>query len=281
MAFTKVKKLGLFRHSIQTFMSSTTQSKVYLDIDYKCHQMPGLSHGHDSYFIHNNTFGVADGVGGWVREGGDPYQFAKHFTDQCIIAAQLNDTSNTSINSKDILLKASKSAMNSTILGGCTALVCSLINNSILSIANLGDSRVFIYRYYQDIGYNIYFTSNEQIGYSNAPLQLGPKNVMDSGTSLACDPNIWCEYFEIPLFNNDIIICCTDGVSDNLFPHEIGMIAVNSLFKDKNDIKTTANNIVNESLNKQNGTSTHKDTPFGHPKPDDTTCVVALTKVQK
>lgn len=188
---------------------------------------------------------------------------------------------NAYLNSKQLLVRASFPVMeDKELLGGSTALIAMLINRNILSISNIGDSRFYLFRRFPDRNVPIlYFISPEQRYSFNAPIQLSPIQYLDKN-ALAVDPNLWTEYYEIPVTINDIIVFVTDGVSDNLFPNELNQIVIDQFKKymhnDKELSKNLSETIVKASIDKQQGNSINKDAPFGIPKADDTTCVVGV-----
>merc|ERR1712039_796484 len=136
---------------------------------------------------------------------------------------------NAYLNAKDLLIRASMPVMtDDKLLGGSTALIGMIINKNVLSVANIGDSRFYIFRRFPDRNVPIlYFISPEQRFSFNAPIQLAPSQYWD-GNSLAVDPGLWTEYYEIPITVGDIVVFVTDGVSDNLFAGELQSIVMDA-----------------------------------------------------
>ena len=219
-------------------------------------------------------------------KGGNPKEFSKRIMDNCksqlhAIINDANGDGNAYLNSKDLLVRASLPVINDQqLLGGSTALIGMLINRNILSVANIGDSRFYLFRRFPDRHVPIlYFISPEQRYSFNAPMQLSPIQYLEK-SALAVDPSLWTEYYEIPITNGDIIVFTTDGVSDNLFPHELNQIVMDGYKQNGHHSKQLSaylsQAIVNGAVNKQEGKANTPDTPFGAPKPDDTTCVVGV-----
>lgn len=241
--------------------------------------------GEDSYFedSQRNAFGVADGVGGWNSiNTASPKDFANMIMSNC-----KNELSKQQyISAKQLLIDASVPVMKSGVIGGSTALIALLRNDNILDIANIGDSRLYIFRKLVNMGYILYFLTSEQIALFNAPLQLGGWEYVENDDYLVVDPRKWSETYSIPLMSSDIIVNVTDGVSDNLFPQTILKILTSKMNNNKVQIqqltsdqltqiaKEIAQAIVDEAVDVQR--SSFEETPFGTPKPDDTTAVVAI-----
>lgn len=227
-------------------------------------------------------------------KGGNPKEFSQRVMNNCkkeleSIINDPNGDGNAYLNSKELLVRAALPVMqDESLLGGTTALIGMLINTNILSIANIGDSRFYLFRRFPDRSGKphipiLYFQSPEQVYSFNAPMQLAPISNVGKN-SLAVDPNLWTEYYELPITVGDIIIFVTDGVSDNLFPHELNQIVINGYKQCMNNDKQLSANlsesIVKTAVEKQQGLSKNQDAPFGLPKPDDTTVVVACCVAQ-
>lgn len=223
-------------------------------------------------------------VGGWNGvKGGNPAEFSRRVMVNCqselesIVNSPSGD-GNAYLNARDLLVRAAMPVMkDKNLLGGSTAVVAMVINNNILSVANVGDSRFYLFRRFPDRNLPVlYFLSPEQRFSFNAPIQLSPIQYLDTN-SLAVDPSFWSEYYEIPIANGDIVMLVTDGVSDNLFPQEMNQIVADQYRTHHHNIKDFSRNlpkaIVERAVRRQNSDD---KTPFGTPKPDDTTCVVGV-----
>jgi serine/threonine protein phosphatase PrpC len=180
------------------------------------------------------------------------------------------------ISAKDLLCRAAIPVMKENPKGSSTALICLLHGNNQVQIANVGDCRLYLFRtfiYARNTSHvAVYFVSPEQIAQWNAPLQLGPWRFLQNESSLVVDPQQWTEEFTLPIVPGDVLAAVSDGVSDNLFAHEILEVVTKGL-NDDCEMEKLAEDIVNAALAKQ--TDPYAKTPFGNPKPDDTTCVCA------
>lgn len=143
------------------------------------HQSPGLlikavassakaSHGksEDAYFSTRNCFGLADGVGGWIKHGVNPADFSHELMSTCRRLADdarkyekgiYDKFQNPQSPSSFSPIKASNTLIDPLCLmekafeqvssvGSSTAIIGSMKNTKVLRIANLGDSGFYHYR---------------------------------------------------------------------------------------------------------------------------------------
>ena len=159
----------------------------------------------DAYFINpdNRTFGIADGVGGWIKYNNAN---ASKWSHDMMYYANLS--SSMFDNPKEIA-NFSYNSIDTSFVGSTTATIVKLVN-STLFIYNIGDSGCAVFRDHR-CGFESKRTQN---GF-NYPYQLGTgqKHTVDDGT---------LEYVQIEL--DDTIVCATDGLWDNLYINEIETI---------------------------------------------------------
>ena len=169
-------------------------------VPYPSKMSPGACE--DAYFINpdNHTFGIADGVGGWIK-----YKNANASKWSHELMNYANMYSSEFSNPKD-LANYSYNSMNFSFLGSTTATIVKLVN-STLYIYNIGDSGCAVFRDHR-CGFQSKRTQN---GF-NFPFQLGSSKThsVDDGT---------LEYVQVEL--DDTIVCATDGVWDNIYIKEI------------------------------------------------------------
>jgi len=184
---------------------------------------------------------------------------------------------------KDLLIKASEPVVNGELIGGTTSVIGMITNKNILNIANMGDSAMLIFRNFsydnrlKQNGPYLYFQTAKQVVAFNAPLHIGNIRSMKEEGSSASDVSLWCESYQIPVVPGDIIIATTDGLTDNLFPTEIQYI-VRQIWNNKpGDSQRICDYLLKSAIDKQNQ-SPDTVTPFGCPKPDDTTIVVGIVE---
>jgi len=166
--------------------------------------------GEDALFATNRAFGVADGVSGWWSYGVNPAEYAWLLCD-ILRSRSDNFTSN---NCPLQLLIDSKSDLDEAgIDGGCTALV-GIIEGRTLKVANLGDSRLVVFREEEGVFSEIVSSAVQQ-HYFNCPYQLAS----DGGDGLE-KADVW----QMELQKNDLIVSSTDGMWDNLFVEDVTTI---------------------------------------------------------
>lgn len=170
-----------------------------------CKPHPEKAHrgGEDAFFVAANGqgMGVFDGVGSWAEVGVDPSAYARSLAKEC--NTRLFATGST--DPTDLLQYA---FLNSASLrGSSTACVATLDNLGVFRATTVGDSVFFVIR-----NGSIFFRQKELQHGFNYPFQLG-ENSTDTPESGA--------KVTLELKEGDIVIMCTDGVTDNLFDEEL------------------------------------------------------------
>ncbi|XXG49034.1 hypothetical protein AAC387_Pa02g3324 [Persea americana] len=165
---------------------------------------PGSNRGDDAHFIceEDQTFGVADGVGGWASMGVDAGEFARQliYHAECAI----KDEPKGAINLMRVLEKAFS---NTRAIGGSTACIAALRDEYIHAV-NIGDSGFMVVR-----KGCVPFHSPVQQHFFNCPYQLG--------SDPNSDPPSLAENIKFHLATGDVIVAGTDGLFDNLFDNEV------------------------------------------------------------
>jgi len=163
--------------------------------------------GEDTYFISKDgySFGVFDGVGGWITQGVDPREYSYRLSQGC-----KNTVDEKGITDPlEILKEGCEQAKGVT--GSSTACVATIRKDSDqATVANLGDSGFLVIR-----GPDAIYTSKEQLFKFNFPYQVGSNN-----RSLPTDADVTSHTLQ----PKDVIVMATDGVLDNLFSIEITKI---------------------------------------------------------
>lgn len=153
---------------------------------------------------------VADGVGGWARQGVDPGLFSKQL---CKDIQVIYDKEGSTKTLKEILIEAVKLNKNQ---GSSTAVLASLEEPNIMKTTNLGDSGYSIYRAEMAEGnslkLNLEFRSEEQQYRFNFPYQCG--------TGCELPHKAFDNQHEVQP-GRDFIIMGTDGLFDNLYDKDI------------------------------------------------------------
>lgn len=229
--------------------------------------------GQDAHFIcqERQTFGVADGVGGWAKKGIDSGIFARELMSNCLTSLR-SLKPGRAVNLKKILLKAhSKTAA----IGSSTACVVSLKGDR-LCYANVGDSGFMVFR-----GKRLVYRSPTQQNYFNCPFSLG--NWVGEGKRPV---SVFLGEFDVE--QGDIVIAGSDGVFDNLFGSEIEEILQESEGRPwPQDLAWTIATVAS-----MNSTSEEYDSPFAITaesegiehvggKIDDITVIVAVIELDQ
>lgn len=202
---------------------------------------PGTERGEDAHFIseEEQTFGVADGVGGWARLGVDAGEFARQLVYHAEIA--IKEEPKGAIDPMRVLKKAfSKTKAR----GGSTACIATLRDQCIHAV-NIGDSGFIVVR-----KGGVTFHSPVQQHFFNCPYQLG--------SDPNSDPPAAGESIKFDLTTGDVIVAGTDGLFDNLFDNEV-VEAVVQGNKEGLGPKEMASRIAQLALGRAHGQC---DTPF-------------------
>ncbi|THH17808.1 hypothetical protein EW146_g3069 [Bondarzewia mesenterica] len=185
------------------------------------------------------SFGVADGVGGWVESGVDPSLFSQALMYHAHRYARIAWPGEPEIDpTKDFdereevegwellpqecmkLAHQGVLRQKDVIAGSSTACIVNLnASSGVLRAANLGDSGFMIIR-----SSNVIHRQRAQTHFFNCPKQLAklPDHV-GSGT-VRMDHSSDADVYETKIRDGDIVILYTDGLSDNVFNNEITAI---------------------------------------------------------
>ena len=157
------------------------------------------------------TMGVADGVSGWAEDGVDPALYARELSKHGRDAAWLWDDPFSIMD----YAHAHSEALGSSTFTVATIDSGSKTNASTLRWSNVGDSGVKVFRYGSVVA-----ASPVQEHYFNCPRQLAnPKKVKE------CDTPAVADGADFALQKGDVVVLATDGVFDNMFDRDIGVLA--------------------------------------------------------
>ncbi|KAJ1260536.1 hypothetical protein BS78_10G240200 [Paspalum vaginatum] len=167
-------------------------------------------HDHDAHFGHADAgvFGVADGVGSYMRLGVDAGAFSRGLMTNAlaeVVAAVEDDPAvRTPVICPYALLEtAYEKTAASGAPGASTAAIVSLAGKD-LKWAYIGDSGFAVLR-----GSRIVFRSKPQQHSLNKPFQLGATSKASDGVALA-------RAGQIAARDGDVVVVGTDGLFDNL-----------------------------------------------------------------
>lgn len=177
------------------------------------------SFGEDAFYLNKtksefDSFGVADGVGGWRNQGVDPSLFSSTLMRECLLASSQMDIESCP---KKILEEAmhnineTHKSTNYSLLGSSTA-ITSIVNKETHSarICNLGDSG---YLHVRDG--RVISKSKEQTHYFNCPYQLAAET--PNSRSITDTPKKGQIYNIKDILPQDILLLATDGLFDFFF----------------------------------------------------------------
>jgi len=175
----------------------------------------------------SNLFVVADGMGG--HKAGD---FASRFTVESLIESITNDAEHNPIKiirsamkTANILLRE-KAKEDAARLGMGTTLVVATIVGHYLYVANLGDSRLYVVseeiqqvtRDHSLVEEMIRIGEINREEAHNHP----DKNVITRAIGVSSEVDI--DFFDLKLQEHDIILLCSDGLSNMVKDEEISKI---------------------------------------------------------
>jgi protein phosphatase PTC7 len=198
--------------------------------------------GQDAFFYsqvgdtETTTFGVADGVGGWMDSGVDPADFSHGLCEYMACAARIwpQGAKTKSLHPKDLLQVGYDEVIkdHSIVGGGSTACLAVAEPEGNVEVANLGDSG------FMHLGLNAvrHFTQPQTHAF-NTPFQLSktPKRMLVQmavfgGSSTLSDLPKESSVTHHRVRHGDVLVFATDGVWDNLSPQDVlGVVSRNML----------------------------------------------------
>ncbi|RPB00875.1 protein serine/threonine phosphatase 2C, partial [Choiromyces venosus 120613-1] len=188
----------------------------------------GITNGDDAILHHHNHLGVADGVGAWnTKAAGHAALWSRlilHYWSLSLDAQRKSPAAAGGIEGKvDIISALQTSYTNTqtattrddgkTIWQGTTTACVSTLDENILTIANIGDSRAYVFRPSTN---SFIFKSVEQWHWFDCPYQLGTNSLDTPVANAVVD--------KVELEEGDVVILATDGLPDNLWDVEIADI---------------------------------------------------------
>ncbi|KAF1912293.1 phosphatase 2C-like domain-containing protein [Ampelomyces quisqualis] len=194
--------------------------------------------GQDAFFFSQigntnaTTFGVADGVGGWVESGLDPADFSHGLCEYMTCAARAwpHGSNTTSLHPRDLLHVAYDEVTvdDSIEGGGSTACLAVAEPDGNIEVANLGDSG------FMHLGGNAvrHFTQPQTHAF-NTPYQLSktPRRMLVQmavfgGPTTLSDLPKEASITHHKVRHGDVLVFATDGVWDNLSPQDcLGIVS--------------------------------------------------------
>ncbi|XP_027071684.1 probable protein phosphatase 2C 80 [Coffea arabica] len=166
--------------------------------------------GEDACFIceETQTIGVADGVGSWGKKGIDAGEYATELMNNASFSVLEQAEEEGSVCPLQVLHEA---YWMTKAKGSSTACIVTL-KEDFLHAVNIGDSGFLVIKKGK-----VVFQSPAMQKRFNCPYQLG--NERDTPDS--------AQEFKVDVEHDDVLVVGTDGLFDNLFPHQIGSIVHN------------------------------------------------------
>ncbi|KAF2132577.1 5-azacytidine resistance protein-like protein azr1 [Dothidotthia symphoricarpi CBS 119687] len=178
------------------------------------------------------TFGVADGVGGWVESGLDPADFSHGLCEYmaCFARSWPHGSNATSLHPRDLLQVAYDQVTDDETIegGGSTACLAVAEPDGNVEVANLGDSG------FMHLGLNAvrHFTQPQTHAF-NTPYQLSktPQRMLVQmaifgGSASLSDMPKESSVTHHRVRHGDVLVFATDGVWDNLSPQDaLGIVS--------------------------------------------------------
>ncbi|KAF8275027.1 phosphatase 2C-like domain-containing protein [Lactarius quietus] len=252
------------------------------------------------------SFGVADGVGGWASSGVDPSLFSQALMYHSHRYAKVGwpgepevDTTQDyedreaiegwELHPRECLKLAYQATLRerSVIAGSSTACLINLnASSGLLRAANLGDSGFMIIR-----SSSVFHRQRAQTHFFNCPKQLAKiPDVIGRSAGEVTDSPEDADVYETKLRDGDLVIAYTDGLSDNLFNHEITSICslvFRSGGSEEEQVKLISDRIIEYAricmfdgrrISPFQKTAAMNGIAFSGGKLDDITLVVALVR---
>ncbi|KAK1618353.1 hypothetical protein QYE76_023870 [Lolium multiflorum] len=168
-------------------------------------------HDEDAHFGHEDAgvVGVADGVGGYRKNGVDAGAFSRGLMTSAFEQV-LTAEPGTPVCPYTLLERAYEETVASAATGGSTAVILSLAvaGTALLKWAYIGDSAFSVFR----DGALLHRSQRQQKRF-NCPLQLNGRRSGDSITQ--------ANVGEIAVRHGDVLVVGTDGLFDNVFDADL------------------------------------------------------------
>lgn len=201
-----------------------------------------VKNGDDAMIVSPNLVGVADGVSGWSGAHANSGLFARSFLENISRnfselsfknADNLQNIKEDDLSKNlDDAYKDSIQIMKSEDFKGSSTLLVGMIIDKNLKIMSIGDSKIFVIR-----NGEIMISNPEQYIANLCPEQVGTTKTDKLPSSVV-------QYQDFELEQDDLILVCSDGVTDNLYTDEILEIINKKLNKDKSNLQEVSNSLL-------------------------------------
>ncbi|EGW30734.1 uncharacterized protein SPAPADRAFT_62594 [Spathaspora passalidarum NRRL Y-27907] len=198
--------------------------------------------GDDTMLVSSTVLAVADGVSGWESDGiqtsSGIWSRSMVETFSRLMTEYKIQHSPHALHKRDIdqILDDSflhtSHLMDLQKLNGSSTLVLVMLSGDLLQMISIGDSKLYIIR-----DGKIIKTNEVQMISDLCPQQIGTQTL-----SLLPSEIAWVESFQLK--EDDLIVMCSDGISDNLYESEILNYINEFIYEKKNSLKTAANKLL-------------------------------------
>ena len=192
----------------------------------------GITNGDDALLVSDNLIATNDGVGAWAqRERGHAPLWSRLIIHFWAVAAEQDQYGGEGqpdpVRYLDEAYERTKEALSEpNNWDGTTTAVSALLHykangteQPVLYVTQLGDSTVLVIRKDK----SVVFATEEQWHYFDCPRQLG--------TNSPDEPKVNAVMSMVDIQEDDIVLALSDGVTDNLWEHEISEKVVDALEK--------------------------------------------------
>lgn len=197
--------------------------------------------GDDTMLVSPSVLAIADGVSGWETDGAlaDSGIWSRSIVETFSRLMTEYKISHTPHHLKrrdieeildDSFLHTSH-LMDLQKLKGSSTLILGMLSGDRFLMISIGDSKIFIIRD------NEIILTNEESGDGLCPTQIGTNTMARMPSDFA-----WIELFKLK--ENDYVLVCSDGITDNLYEWEILNYLNEFINTKKNNMKTVANKML-------------------------------------
>lgn len=205
--------------------------------------------GEDSAIGTSQFLGLADGVSGWNDSAnGHASLWSRLILHRCLdhyLARRTSELVPESTTLLSILDSAHQDALNKISkldeTGSSTLMLARIRPEAmVLDVLSIGDSSIYVVRDGQIIFTNsdVESEQSKQRGIINCPGQIGTNSDQPASRS--------AQIYSVPIKTGDIVMLCSDGISDNLWQADI----VDGLKNEKLDLQSRADKLVHEANDK-------------------------------
>lgn len=198
--------------------------------------------GDDALLVSPTVLAIADGVSGWESKGeqcssGVWSRSMVETLSRLMTEYKLNHTPHH-LNKRDIDQILDDSYLHTSHLmdlqdmKGSSTLILCMLSGEYLKMISIGDSKIYIIR-----DGKVIKTNEEQMISELCPQQIGTQTLNQLPSEMA-----WVD--SIKLKENDLIVMCSDGISDNLYESEIVEFVDEQINKKNRNLKHVASKLL-------------------------------------